>query len=398
MFTAMRHRNFRLYWIALASSILARMLQHVAQSWLVLELTNSPFMLGVTSLSNALPASVFLMLGGAIADRADRRLLFLVTEAIMACLYFVVATLITTGIVQVWHIIVFAFLSGCVRAIDNPTRQAILPQVIPREDMVNAVALANTVWQLSHLVGPAIAGMLIYMYGVGSTFYVGCFGFLVAVTLVFLIHVNPAAPLSSKRGFVGEMLEGLNFIRSNEIIYSLIALSVFNGIFGMSYVTLMPVFARDILEVGSQGYGFLQTSGGAGSVVGALTVAYLAHSGKKGWQTIIGALAFGMLLIGFAFSTWYPLSLGLLFLVGWASDLYLTTIGSVLQLHLPDQLRGRVMAIYGLTWSLMPLGGVIAGAIAEFAGAPVAVAICGFLVTAMALALAVTVPRVRRLE
>jgi len=398
MFTAMRHRNFRLYWIALASSILARMLQHVAQSWLVLELTNSPFMLGVTSLSNALPASVFLMLGGAIADRADRRLLFLVTEAIMACLYFVVATLITTGIVQVWHIIVFAFLSGCVRAIDNPTRQAILPQVIPREDMVNAVALANTVWQLSHLVGPAIAGMLIYMYGVGSTFYVGCFGFLVAVTLVFLIHVNPAPPLSSKRGFLREMLEGLNFIRSNEIIYSLIALSVFNGIFGMSYVTLMPVFARDILEVGSQGYGFLQTSGGAGSVVGALTVAYLAHSGKKGWQTIIGALAFGMLLIGFAFSTWYPLSLGLLFLVGWASDLYLTTIGSVLQLHLPDQLRGRVMAIYGLTWSLMPLGGVIAGAIAEFAGAPVAVAICGFLVTAMALALAVTVPRVRRLE
>jgi len=374
------------------------MLQHVAQSWLVLELTNSPFMLGVTSLSNALPASVFLMLGGAIADRADRRLLFLVTEAIMACLYFVVATLITTGIVQVWHIIVFAFLSGCVRAIDNPTRQAILPQVIPREDMVNAVALANTVWQLSHLVGPAIAGMLIYMYGVGSTFYVGCFGFLVAVTLVFLIHVNPAPPLSSKRGFLREMLEGLNFIRSNEIIYSLIALSVFNGIFGMSYVTLMPVFARDILEVGSQGYGFLQTSGGAGSVVGALTVAYLAHSGKKGWQTIIGALAFGMLLIGFAFSTWYPLSLGLLFLVGWASDLYLTTIGSVLQLHLPDQLRGRVMAIYGLTWSLMPLGGVIAGAIAEFAGAPVAVAICGFLVTAMALALAVTVPRVRRLE
>lgn len=398
MFTALRHRNFRLYWIALLSSILARTLQYVAQSWLVLELTNSPFMLGVTSLSNALPASVLMMLGGAIADRTDRKLLFLLTEAIMACLYFVVAVLITTGIVQVWHIIVFAFVSGCVRAVDQPTRQAILPQVIPREHMVNAVALANTVWQLSHLVGPAIAGMLIYLYGVGSTFYVGCFGFLVAVTLVFLIRVKPETRLSGKKGFLREMLEGVNFIRQNEIIYSLIALSVFNGVFGMSYVILMPVFARDILEVGSRGYGFLQTSGGAGSVVGALTVAYLARSGKKGRQTIIGALAFGLLLIGFAFSTLYPLSLGLLFLIGWANDLYLTTIGSVLQLHLPDQLRGRVMAIYGLTWSLMPLGGMIAGAVAEFAGAPVAVAICGFLVAVTALAVAIGVPRVRRLE
>jgi len=131
MFTALRHRNFRLYWIALVSSILARMLHHVAQSWLVLELTNSPFMLGVVSLSNALPASLLMMFGGAIADRADRKRLFLATEAIMACFYFVMATLITTGIVQVWHIIVFGFLAGCVRAIDQPTRQAILPQVIP---------------------------------------------------------------------------------------------------------------------------------------------------------------------------------------------------------------------------------------------------------------------------
>ena len=398
MFTALRHRNFRLYWIALVCSILARMIHHIAQSWLVLELTNSPFMLGVVSLSNAVPASVLMMFGGAIADRADRRRLFLATETILACFYFIMATLIVTGLIQVWHIIIVSFLLGCVRAVDQPTRQAILPQVIPREDLVNGVALANTVWQLSHLVGPAIAGMLIYMYGVGSTFYVGGVGFLVTVTLVFLIQVNPAAPLSSKRGFLGQILEGLNFVRTNEIFYSLIALSVFNGIFGMSYVILMPVFARDILEVGSQGYGFLHATGGAGSVVGALTVAYLARSGKKGWQTIFGALAFGLMLMGFAFSTWYPLSLGLIFLVGWANDLYLTTIGSVLQLQLPDQLRGRVMAIYGLTWSLMPLGGMIAGTIAEFAGAPVAVAICGFLVIALTTGLVVAVPRVRRLD
>ncbi len=398
MFMALRHRNFRLYWIALVSSILARMLHHVAQSWLVLQLTNSPLMLGVVSLSNALPASLFMLFGGAIADRADRKRLFLATEVIMAFFYFVIAILISTNLIKVWHIILFAFLAGCVRSIDQPTRQAILPQVIPREDLVNAVALTNTVWQLCHLVGPAIAGMLIYVYGVGSTFYVGGVGFLVTVALVFAIHINPGAPWKNKRGFLGEILEGLNFIRTHEIFYSLIALSVFNGIFGMSYVILMPVFARDILEVGSRGFGFLQATGGAGSVLGALTVAYLSRSGKKGIQTLIGAFVFGLLLMGFSFSTWYPLSLALIFLVGWANDLYLTTIGSVLQLHLPDQLRGRVMAVYGLTWSLMPLGGMIAGSIAEFAGAPIAVAICGFLVMAMALALPVAVPGIRQLD
>ena len=398
MFTALRHRNFRLYWIALVSSILARMLHHVAQSWLVLELTNSPFMLGVVSLSNALPASLFILFGGAIADRSNRKRLFLATETIMAVFYFIIAILITTNLIQVWHIIVFGLLVGCVRAIDQPTRQAILPQVIPREDLVNAVALANTVWQLAHLVGPAIAGMLIYLYGVGSTFYVGGVGFLVTVALVFAIQVNPGAPLKNKRGFLGQILEGLNFIRTHEIFYSLIALSVFNGIFGMSYIILMPVFARDILEVGSRGFGFLQATGGAGSVLGALTVAYFSRSGRKGIQTLIGAFVFGLLLMGFGFSTWYPLSLALIFLVGWANDLYLTTIGSVLQLHLPDQLRGRVMAVYGLTWSLMPLGGMIAGSVAEFASAPVAVALCSTFVMAMALTLAIAVPGVRQLN
>ncbi len=398
MFTALRHRNFRLYWFALVSSILARMLHHVAQSWLVFELTNSPLMLGVVNLSNALPASILMMLGGAIADRADRKKLFLATEAIMACFYLIIATLIITGVIQVWHLIVFAFLAGCVRAVDQPTRQAILPQVIPREDLVNAVALGNSVWQLCHLVGPALAGMLIYLYGVGSTFYVGAVGFLVTVFLVWIIQVNPAASSSKKSGFLGQMLEGLNFIRTNEIFYSLIALSVFNGIFGMSYVILMPVFARDILEVGSRGFGFLQATGGAGSVLGALTVAYLAQSGRKGLQILIGAFAFGLLLIGFGFSTWYPLSLGLIFLVGWGNDIYLTTTGSILQLHVPDQLRGRVMAVYGLTWSLMPLGGMIAGGVAEFAGAPVAVALCGTFVMAIATTLAIAVPRVRQLD
>lgn len=175
-------------------------------------------------------------------------------------------------------------------------------------------------------------------------------------------------------------------------------MTFFNSIFGLSYVILMPVFARDILQVGSQGFGFLQTTTGAGSLLGVLIVASLARASRKGWQVIMGAAIFGISLIGFAFSPWYLLSLRLVFFIGLANQVYMTTIISILQLKVPDQLRGRVMSIFGLTWDLTPVGGTIAGTIAEFAGAPVAVAICGFMVLAMASMVAVYLPRVRQME
>ena len=175
-------------------------------------------------------------------------------------------------------------------------------------------------------------------------------------------------------------------------------MAFFNGVFGMSYVTLMPVFARDILKVGSEGYGFLQSAGGAGAVIGTMFVAYLARFRCKGWQMIIGATGFGLLLIGFAFSTSYPLSLALMLFMGLANDFYLTTISAVLQLNLPDQFRGRVMGVYGLTWSLIPVGGTIAGTAAEYIGTPVTVAIGGILVATMALTLAMVFPPVTRVE
>lgn len=398
MFGILADRNFRLYWIALQLSVLARIVQYVAQNWLVLELTNSPLMLGVTSLSNTLPTLVLTLIGGAIADRANRKILFIATELTMALLYIVLATLIATGTVRIAHVIIFAFLTGCVRALDQPTRQAILPQVIAKKEMINAVVLVNIVWQLSYLAGPAVAGMLIYLWGVGSAFYVGAAGFLTTVALLLLVHVEPAPPTGKKRSLVQEMGEGLAYIRNDEIVRTLIGLSIFNGIFGLSYQTLMPVFARDILDVGSRGYGFLNAASGAGSVIGALIVAYLARFRNKGRQILIGAAVSGLLLIGFALSPAYALSMGILFLIGLMTDLYLTTTGSVLQLYLPDQLRGRVFAIYGLTWGLMPLGGMILGTIAEFAGAPAAVTLSGLLVTAAALYIAVTKAQIRRLE
>jgi MFS family permease len=240
--------------------------------------------------------------------------------------------------------------------------------------------------------------MLIYLIGIGPT-YLFCFAAsLLAVLLWLGIRLSEAPVAATSAGLMQHMAEGLNFIRGNEVFFMFIGLIFFNSVFGMNYLILMPVFARNVLDVGSQGFGFLQSAGGAGALVGVLAVAWFSHSRAKGQQALFGAAGFGALLVLFAASKSYPLSLFLAFALGVSSQFYMTTVSTVLQMNLPNELRGRVMGIYGLVWELMPVGGMIAGGFAEFAGAPLAVGIGGALVTAMALAIAVFYPTIRRLE
>ena len=396
--SALRHRNYRLYWLGQLSSVLAQNMEGVAQGWLVLELTNSPLLLGLTGLAFAAPTIALTLVGGVIADRADRRRIMILSQSVSATTFFLLATLIVVGWIALWHVIVVAIISGCVRAFDRPSRMALLPQMVPKDDIANAVAVGGTIWQLNRLVGPALAGIMIYLVGIGATFYFCFVASLVAVCLWLGIRLStqPTAPAAGS--VLHHMAEGLNFIRTNEIYFIFITIIFFNSAFGMSYLILMPVFARNVLDVGSQGFGFLQSFGGAGALAGVLAVAWFSHARGKGQQSLLGAFVFGVLLISFAFSKSYPLSLILAFALGVASQFYMTTISTVLQINLPNELRGRVMGIYGLAWELMPIGGMIAGAIAEFAGAPIAVGFGGFMVAMMALFVAIFYPSVRRLE
>ena len=396
--SALRHRNYRLYWFGQLSSVLAQNMEGVAQSWLVLEITNSPLLLGLTGLSFAAPTILLSLLGGVIADRADRRRIMILTQSASALNFLIIGTLVVTETIAQWHVMGLAFMSGCVRAFDRPSRMALLPQMVPKEDIPNAVAVGGTIWQLNRLVGPAVAGMAIYLIGIGPTYYFCFIASLSAVCLWLPIRVEPRATAPAAAGLVQPMIDGLRFIRANEIYYTFIGMTFFNSVFGMSYLILMPVFARSILDVGSQGFGFLQSAGGAGALCGVLAVAYLSHAGGKGRLAIGGALTFGLFVILFALSKSYPFSLALAFFLGVASQFYMTTINTILQVNLPDQLRGRVMGIFGLTWDLMPVGGMIAGAIAEFAGAPVAVGFGGFMVAGMAAFVAIALPNIRRLE
>jgi len=396
--SALRHRNYRLYWFGQLFSVLAQNMEAVAQSWLVLEMTNSPLLLGVTGLTFSIPTIALTLLGGAVADRADRKRIMIFSQIGSVTNFFILATLVITGRVELWHVMALAFMSGCVRAFDRPSRMALLPQMVPKEDIPNAVAIGGTIWQLNKLVGPAVAGLLIYLIGIGPTYYFCFAASAIAIFLWLGIRLHSHSTAVSTGGLLQNMMEGLTFIRTHEIYYIFIAMTFFNSVFGMSYVILMPVFARNVLAVGSQGFGFLQSAGGAGALCGVLLAAYLGHSRGKGKQAIGGAAVFGAMLILFALSSSYPLSLVLAGLLGMAGQFYMTTIHAVLQVNLPDRLRGRVMGIHGLAWELMPVGGMIAGAIAEIGGAPSAVVIGGAMVAGMALVVAIFLPSIRRLE
>jgi MFS transporter, DHA1 family, staphyloferrin A biosynthesis exporter len=397
MFSALRYRNYRFYWIGQFPSVLAQNMQHVALAWLVYQLTSSPALLGIAGLVQTAPQILLSPVGGAMADRMDRRRMLIATQGASALFFFGLGTLVAADLAGIWQVLGLAFLLGCVRAFDQPARQAILPLAVPREEIANAVPLGNLVWNTTRLVGPAAAGMLILLIGVGHTFYVASASFVVATLLFAQLRLPASAASGPGRGLFRNMLDGIIYIRRNQIISALIGLVFFNSVFGMSYTIMLPVFARDIFDVGPQGFGMLELAGGLGSVLGTFGVAAFSRSRGNGWRILGGGAVFGLLIVAFAYTPSFGLSMGLLFLMGAANQVYMTAANTTLQLSLPNEFRGRVMSVWGLTWSLMPLGGTISGGIAEYAGAPAALAIGGALVAVMALVVAVTMPRVRQL-
>jgi MFS family permease len=402
-FAALRHRNYRLYWFGMLVAIIGFQIQTVAVGWLVYQLTNSPAMLGAVSLMQAIPAIGLTLFGGVVADRMDRRRTLLVTQTTNGLLLLVLATLVATEMVQLWHIFAVAAGLGVVNAFDQPARLALVPHLVPREDLMNAIAMGSVIWQSARIVGPSIAGLLIATTGIASCFYVTTFGFLTMVAAVWAVRVPPVTPPADGRSALHNLREGVAYVVKTPIFSTLIGLTFFNSIFGMSYVSMMPVFARDLLDVGSRGYGFLMGVSGIGALLGTLIVASLGNTRHKGVLLLAGGAAFGSFVFLFAISRVYPVSLGLIFFMGAVNSIYMTTVNTLLQALVPDELRGRVMSIYTLTYSLVPFGAFLAGGIAgtfpdAATGASIAVALGGLMVTLAAAFVAAFVPRVRRVD
>ncbi len=305
------------------------------------------------------------------------------------------AVLILADAVTVWLLIAWAITVGTLTALSTPAQSAILPRLIDMRAMPSAVAFTSSVWNTMRILGPAGAGVLIAVIGIGQAFFVTAAGFALSALLVASLRLEPLVR-DPQRGSEG-MLDGLRYVFRHRVFLGTIGLSFFTSVFGMSYQTLLPVFADDILSAGSQGYGFMQAAAGVGGFCGTLAMIRIGASRHAGPVMLAAAAVFGLFIAGFAGSRSLELSLGLLFCAGFSSAMYLNIGMTVLQVQVPDELRGRVMGVWSMTWFLASIGGLPASALAEWIGAPLAVALGALSVTAFAALLFMVSSELRRL-
>ena len=395
---ALTHRNFRLFFFGQGVSLIGTWMQSVAQGWLVLTLTNSPFFVGLVSGLGSLGVLAFTLYAGVVADRRDKRRLIVLTQSLSMVLALILAILVWTKVVTVWHVMALATTLGIVNAFDIPTRQAFMVELVGKEDLMNAIALNSSMFNAARVVGPAIAGALIGAVGVAPLFFLNGVSYSAVIAGLVAMRLAPFQPRPTSSSAWAGFREVVGFLRSDRRVETLIVLTATFSVFGFPYLVMMPVFARDVLHVGAAGYGALTAAVGGGAMLGALAIAVnsrrIVHRGRL---MVIGGTAFGVLVALFAFSRTFTLSLGLLALAGCAMIVNNALTNTMLQTIVPDHLRGRVMGFYSFVFvGMSPLGAFQAGAFAERFGAPLAIGI-GALVCAAAVAMAAwRVPELRQ--
>ena len=401
---AFRYREYRNYWFGMLSAVGGFQIAMFGQFWLIHELTGSTVYLGYVGLANAIPAIILNLAGGVVADRFDKQRLIIVTQTISAALVGLLAVITLAGVVEPWHVLTIAVFAGAINAFNQPARQSIYPYLIERKVMMSAVALNSSIWQGTRIIAPAIGGVLIAVIDTGAAFVLAAvLMFVFTIVVVFLKVPDEARAGASARksSAFGDIVEGLKFIKANSVFSFLIAMTFFNSFFGLSYIILMPVFADDILKVGADGQGVLMSVSGVGALIVTLWLGTRVSSGNTGFILIGGAVLTGITLAAWALTAEYigsyPLALFLIFFLGLFSSVYMISIMSTLQMLVPNEMRGRVMGFYGMTWNIMPLGGMFAGALAVSIGAAWAVAIGGLAVSAFAIGPALLNGRIRNL-
>jgi MFS family permease len=366
----------------------------------VLDLTDSPAALGVVSAAQALPILVLSVVAGVLADRVDRRKLLASTQLFSALVAFTLAVLTTTGLVQFWQVALLALLAGTATAIQTPAYQAIVSNLVDRSAVGSAVALNSAQFNLARILGPALAGAVIAAGGLQLAFWGNAFGLLAVAVIFWGLRTRSRPDMDRAQASMwSNLMDGILYVRGRRTIRTLVLLAGVPALFLLNYLVLLPVYARDVLQIGATGLGLLSAGIGVGALAGALGLAVLRPSGGSGRSLLAGLVVASVAEMVFAVSRFVPLSVVALAVLGACQVLYYATTNTLLQVLVPGRLRGRVMSLYILTsWGLIPVGTLLAGIVAERASATIALAGGGIVTLVAVLVVAAAVPEVRRLE
>lgn len=382
-FAAFRSRPFLLFWSTICLSLTGVWVRITAQGWLVYDLTEDRFLLGLVSFCQAAPVLVFSPVAGAVLDRVDRRRVLIGVQVVVCAAMLLLATLVATDRIRVWQIMVIAAVAGAASAFDWPARLSLVPSLVPRRELQSAVALNAAAFNGSRIVGPVVGGVLIGTVGVAACFYLNALTYLPFVVVLATLTIDIAQPVArAAERPLQNLLDGYRYIWRTPTIRGLLSIDIVPLMFGISYFTLAPAVAKDVLGLGGRGLGVLLAANGVGSLLGTTLVAFLARMRHRGRLVIAGVGGFGLAVVCFALSRNVYLSLAIIFCLGFVVAFYGTMNDTLLQTNVDENYRGRVLAVYSMFWGLTPIGALEAGLLANRYGVATALAINGCLVMA----------------
>lgn len=375
--SALRHRNYQLFFGGQLISLIGTWMQNIAQGWLILVLTNSPFMLGLITAVQFLPLLLFSLVAGEVADRVPKRPLLILTQTSMMIFALILGLLTLTGVVRYWHVLILAALLGISNAFDTPIRQAFIVEMVGKEDLMNAITLNSSMFNGARVIGPALAGVAIGRLGIPACFLLNAASFLAVIVGLAMMRLKNQAPARLANNMMWEnIVEGLQYIRRTPIILNSVLLMALLSVFAMNFSVLVPVLARVNLHQEAEGYGFLASATGIGALLGALILAWISGRSPKRWLLYAGGAGLCFFQLFLAVTRQYTLSFILLFLTGVCMLIFTALTNTTVQLNVKDRLRGRVMSVYAIVFlGVTPIGSLFSGSLAHIWGAPATIAI-----------------------
>jgi MFS family permease len=385
-FWSLRHRDYRLLWFGSLFSSAALWIQQTTISWLTFQITGSEFMLGAVNGIRAIPLLFLAPFGGVAADRFDRKKLMFFTQMYLMGVTAAFGTVVLLDYAEVWNIVLFSILTGIGWALTMPVRQSVVPAVVPREDLQNAIALNSAGFNMTRIVGPSAGGLLIATIGMYGNFYLQAAMYLGVAAMVWQLTLAGREEGDTRQRTVGgSLVAGARYVWANRELRVQMAVALLPVLLALPYISLMPALADEVLGAKARGFGFLMSAPGIGAVAGTLAVASMGNIQRRGLVILLCLVGLGVSLVGLAWSEWYSVSFVLLMFTGAFQMLYMSQNQTILQLKTPAAYRGRVMGIFMLNQGLIPLGSLFAGTLAEFKGTPFAIAVMGGSLLALSL-------------